>query len=174
MLVVPQELKNMQAFQRNVAMIAYGDDNIVNISDGVIDIFNQVTIAAGYATFGMTYTDEAKSGELIPFRSLDDISFLKRTFLRDPAGMYRAPLSLDTVLEMTNWIRGDMDEEAKTCENMETAAFELSLHPDAVFHRWIPQFRAAGSTLDDQPQLMTLSEYRTSVLLKMQGLCAAS
>jgi hypothetical protein len=174
MLVVPQELKNMQAFQRNVAMIAYGDDNIVNISDRIIEIFNQVTIAIGYAEFGMTYTDEAKSGQLIPFRSLDDISFLKRTFLRDPFGMYRAPLFLDTVLEMTNWIRGDLDEELKTCENLETAAFELSLHPDAVFHEWIPKFRAAGKTLENQPQLLTLPEYRTSALLKIQGLCAAS
>jgi hypothetical protein len=174
MLVVPQELKNMQAFRRNVAMIAYGDDNIVNISDRVIGIFNQVTIAAGYAKFGMTYTDEAKSGELIPFRSLEDVSFLKRTFLRDESGMHRAPLSLETVLEMTNWIRGDLDEEAKTCENIETAAFELSLHSDAVFHEWIPKFRAAGRMLETQPQLMTLSEYRTSALLKIQGLCAAS
>jgi hypothetical protein len=174
MLVVPQELKNMQAFQRNVAMIAYGDDNIVNISDRIIEIFNQVTIAIGYAEFGMTYTDEAKSGQLIPFRSLDDISFLKRTFLRDPFGMYRAPLFLDTVLEMTNWIRGDLDEELKTCENLETAAFELSLHPDAVFHEWILKFRAAGKTLENQPQLLTLPEYRTSALLKIQGLCAAS
>jgi len=174
MLVVPQELKNMQAFNRNVAMIAYGDDNIVNISDRVIDIFNQVTIAAGYAEFGMTYTDETKSGELTPFRTLGDISFLKRTFLRDASGLHRAPLSLETVLEMTNWIRGDMDEEAKTRENMETAAFELSLHPDEVFDHWIQIFRAAGRTLEEQPQLMTLSEYRTSALLKMQGLCAAS
>jgi len=81
---------------------------------------------------------------------------------------------LETVLEMTNWIRGDMDEEAKTRENMETAAFELSLHPDEVFDHWIQIFRAAGRTLEEQPQLMTLSEYRTSALLKMQGLCAAS
>jgi len=174
MLVVPQELKNMQAFRRYVAMIAYGDDNIVNISDHVIEIFNQVTIAAGYATFGMTYTDEAKSGELVPYRSLNDISFLKRTFLREASGLHRAPLCLETVLEMTNWIRGDLDREEKTRENIETAAFELSLHPDAVFHEWIPKFRAAGKTLEQQPLLMTLSEYRTSALLKIQGLCAAS
>jgi hypothetical protein len=57
---------------------------------------------------------------------------------------------------------------------MQTAAFELSLHSDEVFREWIPKFQVAGATMRQQPQLLTLYEYRTSVLVKMQGLCAAS
>jgi hypothetical protein len=174
LLKMPVEMRNMQAFGEHVAMISYGDDNIVNISDAIIDQFNQVIIAEGYAIFGMTYTDESKSGELVPFRTIGDISFLKRGFLRDRSGLYRAPLGLDTTLEMINWVRGDLDIEDKTCENMQTAAFELSLHSDEVFKKWIPKFQVAGATMQQQPQLLTLYEYRTSVLVKMQGLVAAS
>ena len=122
----------------------------------------------------MTYTDETKSGELIPFRTIEEVGFLKRKFLKDQSGLYRAPLALDTVLEMVNWVRGDLDLEEKTCENMETAAFELSLHPDEVFDKWITKFKIAGSTMEKQPQLLTLFEYRTSVLTKMQAICSAS
>jgi hypothetical protein len=175
MKAVPEHFQNMKEFNEHVAMIAYGDDNIVNIADVMIENFNQVSIAEGYKLLGMVYTDEAKSGELIPYRYIDQISFLKREFVFDPVtSLYRAPLAMSTVLEMMNWIRGDVDQLDRTVENVETAMFELSLHPDEIFELISARARKACSHLAHRPQILTLFEYRTSVMVKMRGLCAAS
>ena len=45
-------------FNEEVVMIAYGDDNVLSISDTVKDRFNQETMSEDFAEIGMTYTDE--------------------------------------------------------------------------------------------------------------------
>lgn len=161
MLVMPKEYQTMKLFNKHVAMVSYGDDNCVNIHDDVIALFNQLTIAAGYLEMGMIYTDEAKTGVMIPYRTLSDIAYLKRTFTWSEAEhQYLAPLSLDVVLEMVNWIRGDFDTEERTIENMETSAFELSLHGKTTFEHWIEKYRNAAQAFERRPLFLTYEEYR--------------
>lgn len=166
-LVVPKELRPMAYYERYVSMVSYGDDNIVNIADEVVEYFNQNTIAEGYEQIGMTYTDEHKSGVMAPFRSLAEISYLKRSFRWSEEDMeYLAPLNLDTILEMMNWVRGDLDQELSTLENVETACFELHLHGREVFDYWMPRVRAACSSFSIFPAFRTYREYREMELDK--------
>jgi hypothetical protein len=161
MIVVEKERRTMKEFNRCVAMVSYGDDNLVNISDDVVDQFNQITIAQGYATIGMTYTDESKSGDMIPFRSLSECSYLKRSFIWNAdEHQWVAPLELGVVLEMINWIRGDLDTEEATATNMEASAFELSLHGEEVFDKWISKYKDASRDFFQRPFFFTYSEYR--------------
>lgn len=161
MLVVQEDLRTMKDFRRCVAMVSYGDDNLVNISDEIIDQFNQVTIATGYATIGMIYTDEAKSGDMIPFRSLAECSYLKRSFIYNEEELqWIAPLEIGVVHEMVNWIRGDLDVEENTSMNLETSAFELTLHGKDVFDKWIPQYKQASKSFAARPHFLTYNEYR--------------
>ena len=44
-------------FNEEVVMIAYGDDNVLSISDTVKGKFNQETMSEDFAEIGMTYTD---------------------------------------------------------------------------------------------------------------------
>jgi hypothetical protein len=118
-------------------MVAYGDDNIINMSDFIAPIFNQVTITRGYADIGMEYTDEDKTGNIVPYRSLSEISFLKRKFRYDTdLCRHVAPLDLDTILEMTMWVRGDLDHNARCAINIEHAYRELAMHGRDVFEHW--------------------------------------
>lgn len=173
MTVMPEEYRTMKDFNEHVTMVSYGDDNCVNISDDVIDSFNQLTIAEGYKKIGMTYTDETKSGEMIPYRSIDQISYLKRGFKWDEKEhQYIAPLDLSVVLEMINWVRGDFDLEEKTIENMETSAFELSLHGEQVFDQWIELYKEATRTFSKRPLLMSYNEYRLNEAKKYGRLAA--
>jgi hypothetical protein len=175
MLVVPVALRSMKSFNKYVRMISYGDDNLVNISDEVIDRFNQVTIAVGYEQLGMVYTDEEKSGEMVPFRSLDNVSFLKRRFVWSADECcYLAPLSLDTVLETPNWIRGPYDDAEKTCENVENSCFELSLHGEKVFDEWTNKLKKVTRELNPRPKILTFDEYRTVELVKYGKMVALS
>jgi hypothetical protein len=175
LVVVPKELQTMKAFNEHVAMVSYGDDNCVNISDAVIEVFNQITIAEGYATIGMTYTDEAKTGEMIPYRSISEIAYLKRTFTYNAEErQYIAPLELGVVLEMINWIRSDFDQEEATTENMQTSAFELTLHGREVFEHWIGKYRAASHMFSERPLFLTFDEYREVEARKYGRLAACS
>lgn len=172
--VMPEEYCTMKAFNDHVAMVSYGDDNCVNISDSVIDKFNQLTIAAGYAEIGMTYTDEAKSGDMIPYRSINEISYLKRKFAwNEEEHQYVAPLEFSVVLEMMNWVRGDFNLEERTGENMETSAFELSLHGRTTFEQWIGKYKAASRDFEVRPMLLTYDEYRDVEAKKYGRLAAA-
>jgi len=175
MTVMPPEYRTMSAFNKHVAMVSYGDDNCVNISDEVIKLFNQLTIADGYTTMGMTYTDEEKSGEMIPFRSLDEISYLKRRFVwNESEHQYLAPLDLGVVLEMVNWVRGDFDHEERTTENLTTSAFELSLHGKDIFTHWIKEYSTASRNFAVRPLFLTYEEYRTVEAQKYGRLAACS
>lgn len=172
--VMPSEYCTMKAFNDHVAMVSYGDDNCVGISDEVIDHFNQLTIADGYTQIGMKYTDEAKSGEMVPYRSISEIAYLKRKFVwNEEEHQWVAPLDLEVVLEMVNWVRGDFDLEQKTTDNMETSAFELSLHGRTTFDYWIPKYCEATRDFQQRPCFLTYNEYRF-VDAKKYGMLAAA
>jgi hypothetical protein len=172
--VMSREYQTMKAFNEHVAMVSYGDDNCVNISDAVIDRFNQLTIAKGYEEIGMTYTDETKSGDMVPYRSIDEIGYLKRSFKWNAdEHQFVAPLELSVVLEMINWVRGDFDLEERTVENMETSAFELSLHGREVFEHWIPKYQQAARDFQIRPLFLTYDEYRRVEAQKYGRLAAA-
>jgi hypothetical protein len=172
--VVPSELRTMKAFNEHVAMVSYGDDNCVNISDAVINHFNQISIADGYKKIGMTYTDETKSGDMVPYRSIDEIGYLKRSFKwNEEEHQFIAPLDLSVVLEMINWVRGDFDHEERTVENLETSAFELSLHGQEIFEYWVRKYRQATHNFQIRPLFLTYDEYRRVEAKKYGRLAAA-
>lgn len=122
-----EDLPLMCDFTDHVSMATYGDDNVLNISPTVIDWYNQVTITKQLSTFGLTYTDEAKSGLCIPYRSLGDVNFLKRKFVKNESGVFTAPLLIDTIRDMCNWVRGKQIRTA-TQENVQNALMEFALH----------------------------------------------
>jgi hypothetical protein len=128
---------NVLDYNKYVKLVAYGDDNVGNVSLTVSDFFNQETITRAYHEIGMTYTDEAKTGNIVKFRKLHEISFLKRKFVKNNEG-YGAPLDLATVLEMSNWIRGDLDQCESTLDNVSASIQELSLHPLEIFDHYRP------------------------------------
>jgi len=131
-------------FHKYVRHVNYGDDDVWCISNSIIDWFNQVTITEAYLALGMTYTDEAKTGNIVPYRSLDEINFLKRSFRFDTVQQrWRAPLALETIREMPMWIHGKVDTYELTASNLEQAVRELAQHPKEVFDRELPPFEVA-------------------------------
>lgn len=132
LLMVPRKWKNMQAFNEHVSMIAYGDDNVINISEEALPFFNQQTITEGFAKIGMTYTDEAKTGKIHMRRTLDEVSFLKRRFVLE-GFHWKAPLELATVDEIPKWIRNSPSDEQATVDNISSAQLEWALHGREVY-----------------------------------------
>jgi hypothetical protein len=144
----------LKDFDEHISFISYGDDNVINISPVIIEKFNQITISEACAKIGFTYTDEAKTGELVVSKTLGEINFLKRGFRRDEFGFYVAPLDLDTILEMTMWVRGDIDQDTRCAENLEICYKELSMHGFEVFDFWSKTIDHHAQQLLDEPPIL--------------------
>lgn len=153
----------MKDFNENVSMISYGDDNVLNISERVTDWFNQHTMSEVFSEIGMEYTDELKSSavDALPFRKLEDVSFLKRKFKFDEERhCYNAPLEYGVCMEMVNWIRGELDPEDACCVNCQTSAMELSLHGRKIFEDSTKLIKQAClKRMVKQPMILTYDEY---------------
>jgi len=106
----------------------------------ITDWFNQLTLTDALASFGLTYTDETKTGKILPFKPLEEVAFLKRKFAIQMDGTFLAPMDLVNTLEITNWIRGKARRTA-TVENCEQTIMELSLHPQEVYEYWSTRIR---------------------------------
>jgi len=138
--IIPKDRCDLlRQFNQQVTMIAYGDDNVINMSDEVADAFNQQTISENYKVLGMTYTDEAKSDGFVPkWRQLNQVSFLKREFRYDEeTAMYMAPLELDSTLGMLNFFRkGTFGEVYCVTQIIDSALQNLFAHGRSAYNKW--------------------------------------
>jgi len=160
---------NMKSYQDYIVENNYGDDNVKAVHHSIMEWYNMQNLTWAYAQLGLKYTDEEKRSDVTEFRSLEDVSFLKRTFRWDETQQrYCAPLSLDTVLEMAQWVRGKTNHHELCKDTMEMAAYELSHHPKSVFDEYMPKFREAAKYLDDsqQPVFQTYAMYRKTEMKK--------
>jgi hypothetical protein len=140
-------------------MVSYGDDNVINFADSIKDWFNQITVTEAYDSFGMIYTDEAKTGDLVAWRKLSEVAYLKRGF-RKVGSIYRAPMALETLLETPNWIRQCPDHELACQMNVEDVCRELAQHPEPVFDRWTSEYvRAFYTATGIHPSISTYATY---------------
>jgi len=150
-------------FNTVVSMVSYGDDNVINFSDGIVGWFNQLTVTEAYASFGMIYTDEAKSGELVAHRSLSEVAYLKRGF-RKVNGIYRAPMAIETLRETPNWIRSCPDHELACKMNVEDVCREFAQYDEATFDKETqPLIRAFYEKTGIYPEVSTYATYLEEV-----------
>lgn len=157
------EKATMYDFNRCVRHNNFGDDDVTNVSDEIVGWFNQTTMTEAFATFGMTYTDETKKGVPVPYRSLDEIQFLKRGFRWDHKQVrYRAPLELSTILEMTAWNKTKSTDQYTLTEMvLKDAVKELAIHPKEVWDEHFPKFEKARRMLYPivKPRLLSYEDH---------------
>nr|QDH91380.1 MAG: RNA-dependent RNA polymerase [Picornavirales sp.] len=144
----------MYHFNAHVYLAVCGDDNIFTVSHEYRDLFNEMTLVSVMSELGMTYTTELKGTATIPFRKLEEVEFLKRSFRFEPIlGRRVGPLRLSVILEMVNWSKKGADFVDITCHNVDVALDELSLHPRDVYSLW--RARIVNSFLIQYPGSIT-------------------
>lgn len=137
------EMATVEKFFDNVYAIFYGDDIAMNISDSIIEWFNQLTLTeAMKRNFNLTFTDEAKTGDIVAYRTLNDITFLKRSFKFNPdIQLYTAPLPEDLLLDILNWVRvGGENPYVITIDNLKGVLGEMALHGREMYDKYKPRF----------------------------------
>jgi hypothetical protein len=144
----------------NARIIVYGDDNNIHVSPEWKHLVDGVKLAELFAKYGMRYTNATK-GELVPFVTLAETTFLKRRFLYDSEFRHWfCPLELTTILEMISWTKTGPFMESIPIEKVSTALTELALHEKTTFDEWAPRIIEASKeylhfspTITDQRRL---------------------
>lgn len=123
----------LSTFKKNVNLLTVGDDNIFNSK---LDDFNHTVIAKILGNYGLQYTMADKESESVPFISIYDADFLKRTF-RHLEGTVVAPLALDSIFKSLCMIvrKGNISDEEQLAQSYSAARREWSLHGKEVFER---------------------------------------
>jgi hypothetical protein len=130
-------------------VIDFGDDVTVKVKRGTnlgynLDLINDTTLAKGYATMGLVYTDEDKNEEFQnKDRNLFDISFLKRTVRMDrelnrPVAM----LDLSTIIQNIQWMKRPKDGTDPLLiweTKLDRFLDELAIHHDQTWDEWYPR-----------------------------------
>lgn len=135
----------VEEFWNYVALVVYGDDNIMSIHPEVVRDFNQQTIPGSMEKLGRKYTDDKKNtGSCAPYRSIDDVTFLKRSFVK-MGHRWVAPLDLESILLIPYWGKTRVDEAKILGDMVECTLEELSLHSPSVWNNYAPQIEQAAA-----------------------------
>lgn len=158
-------LANMELYNKCVAEVSYGDDNVVAVHDSIVDWFNQETMTVAFLACGHVYTDEAKSGIQYVSRDLSEIAYLKRKFLFDDTSYrYIAPLDLDVVLEIPQWTKKGSLAESILFGNIDITLRELSVHGEEVFDKYQKVLQKECLNSNINYPFRSFSEYKCDVL----------
>jgi hypothetical protein len=159
------EYANMELYNRCVAEVSYGDDNIVAVHSSITNWFNQQTMTEAFEVCGHIYTDEAKSGIQYITRDLSEIAYLKRRFIfDDEAYRYVAPLDLDVVLEIPQWTKKGSLSDSILYGNIDIAMRELSLHGKDTFEKYKNIIQKECLKVNVNYPFRTFAEYKCDVL----------
>lgn len=161
------ELCTVEMFFRLVYMITYGDDVCVNIHPSIIDRFNQRTLTAMMKQcFDIDFTDELKTGTVVDYRTLSEISFLKRRFaFNEYLQMYVAPMPEDVLLDISNWVRsGSEDPAVITVNNLKSIMSELSFISRERFDYWKPKIQEQARKLTQYTSVTPIFDTYTGYL----------
>jgi hypothetical protein len=133
----------------HVRFVTFGDDNVNGVDDEMSIAFNQVTVARDMKKlFDLDYTAGDKSGQLIPYKSIEDVTFLKRSFVRDDdeSGLisnrvnvgWVAPLAKESFLYEPYWYKNNRDPKLDLETRIEHCLCEMALHPVEVWQQYVP------------------------------------
>lgn len=95
--------------------------------------------------FGMDYTPADKSEDTRPYKTITEVSFLKRNFRRvDTAHgispLYMCPADLESRLEMLNWTKSKgIDSGPEEAMVITDVLKELSMHGCRIYNEYAPK-----------------------------------
>jgi hypothetical protein len=127
------------SFKKNVHLMTYGDDNIMNVSSEISGWFNHTVLVTTLATIGVEYTMADKDSESVPLIHIDDCSFLKRKWVySEELDNMMCPLDINSIHKsLTVWLPSKtINRYEQMVSVIESANSELFFHGREVFERY--------------------------------------
>lgn len=125
------------SFKEFIRLLTYGDDNIMGVSPK-IPWFNHTNIQRVLSEIGVEYTMADKGAESVPYITIQQCSFLKRSWRFDvDVGAYLAPLEEESIHKsLTTWIpSGTIDKYAQTVAVVQSANSEYFFYGKETFEK---------------------------------------
>lgn len=158
-----QGLKLFDTFNKAVSMVSYGDDNLLSVSF-TAPWYNPVSVSEAMKAFGMVYTSEDKTEMGEGYRSLEEVSYLKRGFRFEPKiAAWVAPLQRNSINERLNWQKKTGMKYEILQQNMEGAIAEWALHDEETFEYWADRIQNAAGTVNLYVSKFQQAKYLESV-----------
>lgn len=130
----------MNDLHRYFYVAIYGDDSIIAFDERLVKLIDITKWSSYMLKYGHYCTPETKDGGEIEFRTMDEISIIKRKFVfDDDLRIWLAPLELCSILEPLNWDRCEQEYGTKSTQmrtNSRLAIRELSMHEPHVFEEY--------------------------------------
>lgn len=126
----------VEDFRKKVRLLTYGDDNYGSVAADVN--FDKTHIAKTLEPYGITYTNADKTEPITPDSRLEDIEFLKRSWLWEPTiEAHLAPLSLETLGNMCCNIKSSPHESEHDiiASGLSSLIMESFYHGKEVYER---------------------------------------
>lgn len=144
-------LATFNSFMTNTKPAFYGDDMLITLSNKVNRIFTLDEYILHAKEFGIDITDALKTGDVVKTRKLEEMTFLKRTFVRHQK-FWVGPIELASIAKALNWVKGcgsykpTKNEEGiiewRTTQelgtvrtNIELQLAELALHGENIYDK---------------------------------------
>lgn len=127
--IAPPSHNSITKFSSNVRMNAFGDDNLISVSDEIRDWFNMQTLTIAFKEFlGMTYTDETKTSTTIPYKPLSACKYLQCNFVyNERDNMVVGVRDPDKIVETLYWIQSTSQSlEEQLFDNVEVVTQEYT------------------------------------------------
>jgi len=140
-------------FSKLVKFKSYGDDHLATVSP-IIPWFNMNTISTFFASIGIEYTDATKRAVNLDYVPVEEVQYLKRKFVERNSKIY-APLDINSINEMTNWITSTQPLKDATKVNCEVALLEMTHYPRADWEEFYKKIVAACCKYDIKSPAMT-------------------
>jgi len=154
----------------------YGDDIGAVLSHDLRGLVTPDDVTRKMATLGHIFTDELKSSGKQEYRTLHEISILKRKFVFEPTlNRWFAPLELSVILEMLNWDKcnNKFEKYEQLTQNIQTACVEFVYHGEEVFNFWTKKIRQALREADLEGKvnmpMLTYNDFLTLVTRRNLG-----
>nr|WPR16519.1 MAG: RNA-dependent RNA polymerase [Avian associated picorna-like virus 20] len=118
-------------FNNKVSIATYGDDNLI-CCDSSLRNYNMRSVGEWFGKFGVKYTSPDKNDINKEFLEREEITFLKRKFVKFKSEIY-APLPLNIIKEMMLWMRGDLDVDYAMSATWNSVLTELTHYPEVIY-----------------------------------------
>lgn len=133
----------LSGFKDQISLITYGDDNAMNVSK-LAPWFTHTEIQRVLAMFDVKYTMADKTAESVPYIPIEEVTFLKRSFVEMPDGRIACPLewaSLDKMLTACVASKTICKEE-QSAQTLRSAVMEVFQYGEDKYNEYIPKFRS--------------------------------
>jgi hypothetical protein len=125
------KIPTVSQFNNNILDFVYGDDKVVGIKNLDGGVFNAITMREFFDFMKMGFTDSMKNPICNPFQSLDEITFLKRSFrYHFTLNRIVCPLELRTLQNSLSFYDETKDYEVVLQGKIDNYFREIYMHPN--------------------------------------------